>query len=111
MADAYRRATAARPAPVVDLAHVTVDAVSVSEAVAELSVRLPATGRSTFRELTAHLTGRMEIIVRFLALLELCKQGRVTLDQGHSFGELQVAWVAGAPEPVGVGAGVDDYEG
>ncbi len=111
VADAYRRATAARPAPVVDLAHVTVDAVSVSEAVAELSVRLPATGRSTFRELTAHLTGRMEIIVRFLALLELCKQGRVTLDQGHSFGELQVAWVAGAPEPVGVGAGVDDYEG
>jgi segregation and condensation protein A len=112
LADAFRRATAERPVPVVDLYHVTVDTVTVADAVGELARRLPAMGgRATFRSLTRHLTSRMEIIVRFLALLELCKQGRVSLDQGHSFGDLEIGWVADAT-PVVVGAGfTDEYEG
>jgi segregation and condensation protein A len=62
--------------------------------------------------LTGHLTSRIEIIVRFLALLELCKQGRVSLDQGHTFGDLEVAWMEGAQTAVAVGAGTfDEYEG
>jgi segregation and condensation protein A len=113
LAVAFLRATAERPAPVVDLRHVTVDTVTVADAVAELAVRLPALGgRSTFRALTGHLSSRIEIIVRFLALLELCKQGRVSLDQGHTFGDLEVAWVAGEPDLVSVGSGTyDEYEG
>jgi segregation and condensation protein A len=111
VAAAYLRATAAQPVPTVDLYHVTVDAVTVSEAVNELEVRLPLEGRATFRALTRHLSTRIEIIVRFLALLELCKQGRVSLDQGHTFGELQVEWVATTSEPVLVGADYDEYEG
>jgi segregation and condensation protein A len=112
LAEAFLRATAERPVPVVDLYHVTVDTVTVADAVADLAQRLPALGRSTFRALTRHLTTRIEIIVRFLALLELCKQGRVDLDQGHTFGDLEVAWVADAPEPVSVGSGLyDEYEG
>jgi len=112
LAAAFHRATAERPAPGIDLAHVTVDAVTVADAVAELAVRLPGAGRITFRELTGHLTSRIEIIVRFLALLELCKQGRVSLDQGHTFGELEVGWVEGAPVdlPPGV-AELDEYVG
>lgn len=108
---AYLRATAARPAPVVDLYHVTVDTVSVSEAVSELEARLPREGTATFRGLTSHLTTRMEVIVRFLALLELCKQGRVALEQGNTFGDLEVSWVTGAPQTVSVGAGDYEYEG
>ena len=47
---------------------------------------------------TAHLgTGIVDGIVRFLALLELFKQGRVSLDQGGTFGDLRVEWVLGAP--------------
>ena len=111
VAAAYLRATAAQPVPTVDLYHVTVDAVTVSEAVNELEVRLPLEGRATFRALTRHLSTRIEIIVRFLALLELCKQGRVSLDQGHTFGELQVEWVATTSEPVLVRADYDEYEG
>jgi segregation and condensation protein A len=110
VAAAYLRATAAQPVPTVDLYHVTVDAVTVSEAVNELEVRLPLEGRATFRGLTRHLSTRIEIIVRFLALLELCKQGRVSLDQGHTFGDLQVEWVAPS-DPVLVGAEYDEYEG
>jgi segregation and condensation protein A len=112
VAAAYLRATAERPVPTVDLYHVTVDTVTVADAVAELELRLPALGRSTFRTLTSHLTSRIEIIVRFLALLELCKQGRVSLDQGHTFGDLDVGWMSEAPVPVSVGSGLyDEYEG
>jgi segregation and condensation protein A len=113
LAAAFLRATAERPAPLVDLYHVTVDTVTVADAVSELARRLPALGgKSTFRALTGHLTTRIEIIVRFLALLELCKQGRVSLDQGHTFGDLEVAWVPGGPALVSVGAAeYDEYEG
>ncbi len=112
VAEAFLRATAERPVPVVDLYHVTVDTVTVSDTVATLASRLPRLGRSTFRSLTRHLTSRMEIIVSFLALLELYKQGRVSLDQGHTFGDLEVAWVEEGPETVSVGAGhYDEYEG
>jgi segregation and condensation protein A len=110
VAAAFMRATAERPAPVVDLYHVTVDAVT--DAVAELALRLPRSGPSTFRQLTRHLTSRIEIIVRFLALLELCKQGRVSLEQGHTFGDLEVEWVSETPDAVSVGfALTDEYEG
>ncbi len=112
VAAAYLRATAERPVPTVDLYHVTVDTVTVADAVAELELRLSATGGATFRSLTAHLSSRIEIIVRFLALLELCKQGRVSLDQGHTFGDLEVGWLPDGGEPVPVGAGLyDEYEG
>ena len=112
VAAAFLRATAERPVPTVDLYHVTVDTVTVSDAVTELTGILPGAGRATFRQLTGHLTSRIEIIVRFLALLELCKQGRVSLDQGHTFGDLEVAWMEGAPTAVAVGAGTfDEYEG
>ena len=112
VAAAYRKATAAQPAPMVDLYHVTVDTVTVAEAVSELALRLPLEGRTTFRSLTDHLSTRIEIIVRFLALLELCKQGRVSLDQGHTFGDLDVAWVPGGQPGVLVGAAeYDEYEG
>jgi segregation and condensation protein A len=112
LAEAFLRATAERPVPMVDLYHVTVDTVTVADTVATLSRRLPAMGTASFRSLTRHLTSRMEIIVSFLALLELCKQGRVSLDQGHTFGDLQVAWLAPDREPVPVGLGLyDEYEG
>jgi len=113
LAQAYLAASAERPEPAVDLSHVTVDTVSVSEAVEELTVELTRRGTTSFRELTAHLGSRIEIIVRFLALLELCKVGRVTLGQGSTFGDLQVAWLTDRPL-AGVISGplaVDDYEG
>ena len=113
MAAAFLRATAERPVPAVDLYHVTVDTVTVADAVAELERAPAGAGPATFRALTGHLTSRIEIIVRFLALLELCKQGRVALDQGHTFGDLEVAWVAAAPGPGGGRAPgrYDEYEG
>lgn len=119
LATAYRRALTPRPAPVIDLSHVTVEPVTVSEAVEELVGRLPGIRRATFRELTWHCTTRMQIIVRFLGLLELCKRGWVALEQGDTFGDLEVIWVAeDVPQDHAAVAGggwatpgVEEYEG
>ena len=73
---AFRRATVARPQPLVDLSHVTVEQVSVCRGgggARGLSCREAA--RSPSGELTSHLKTRMQVIVRFLALLELHKRG------------------------------------
>ena len=53
----------------------------------------------SFSRLTAGLTERLEVIVRFLAVLELFKQGVVDLEQAASFGELQVTWLASTERP------------
>lgn len=112
LAQAYLRATEARLAPRVDLSHVTVDTVTVAEAVEELAAELPLRGRTSLRALTEHLGTRIEVIVRFLALLELCKLGRVSLGQGQTFGDVEVAWLGDDRPLVGVGAGlVDEYDG
>ena len=95
LAQAYLRGMEEKPVPVVRLHHVTVDAVTVAETVVSLAQRLPRLGRLSFRDVTAGLTTRIEIIVHFLAVLELCKLGRVTLGQGTTFGELEIEWIAG----------------
>ena len=63
---------------------------SVAEAVEIVLARLPADGPMTFRELVADVYERLEIIVRFLAVLELFKQGHVEIEQPENFGTLLV---------------------
>ena len=78
--------------PSVRVDHITPVRITVGEAVAELAQVLPGLGRATFRMLTVGMTEPAELIVRFLAVLELYKQGWVELDQAQSFGELHVCW-------------------
>lgn len=91
--DALRRVLTPDPAPRVELDHVAPIRASVADAVAELVDELPRVGRISFTRLTAGLAERLEVIVRFLAVLELCKQGRVELDQAGNFAELHLSWV------------------
>lgn len=91
--EAYLRATAPKPTPKVDVSHIHLARVSVADAVVELADELGRVGRIGFRELTASLVDRIEIVVRFLAVLELFKQGAVELDQAISFGDIQVTWL------------------
>jgi segregation and condensation protein A len=95
----------------VDLAHVAPIRVSVADAVAELVDELPRAGRIGFRRLTSGLAGRLEVIVRFLAVLELFKQGLVELDQFETFGDIEIIWVGGRADVAAALAGVDGYEG
>jgi segregation and condensation protein A len=74
----------------------------VVEAVAELLDELPRVGRITFRELTSAFVEKLEIVVRFLAVLELFKQGHVDVAQATNFGEIDIVWLGstevGAPD-------------
>jgi segregation and condensation protein A len=97
-------------APRVDVSHLAPIRVSVAEAMEELAAELSRSGPVTFRRLTAGLAERIEVIVHFLGVLELYKQGLVELDQAATFGDLTVAWVGGTGG-LPVAAGVDAYEG
>jgi segregation and condensation protein A len=106
------RAFTPKPEPIVDLFHVNPIRFTVAEAVAELIDELPSIGRISFRRLTADLVERLEVIVRFLAVLELFKQGVVDLDQPERFGDITVTWIAeGDPGEVREAILVDAYEG
>ena len=110
---AFLRATTPRPPPAVDLSHVTPIRLSVADAVLELCHELPRIGRVTFRRLTADLVERVDVVVHFLAVLELYKQGLVHLDQVSTFADLTITWSGGAPADAAnlALAGADLYEG
>jgi segregation and condensation protein A len=112
---AFVIATTPRPVPHIVLDHVAPIRVSVAEAVAELIDELPRSGSITFRRLTAELADRLSVIVRFLAILELYKQGAVELEQAANFAELNIVWLGFDAEDDGATAaivvGVDEYQG
>jgi segregation and condensation protein A len=108
--DAARRALAPKPVPTVDLDHVAPIRISVADAVGELCDELPRAGRITFRRLTDGLVDRLEIIVRFLGVLELYKQGVIDLEQVRTFGDLTIVWL-GAEVRKGAPILADTYEG
>jgi Uncharacterized conserved protein len=66
--------------------------VSVREQTALLRERLRRTGGGSFRALTADCASTLEVVARFLALLELYREGLVGFDQGDPLGELRVRW-------------------
>jgi segregation and condensation protein A len=92
LAAAMVRTSLPRPVAVVDTSHLHMVRASVSEAVVELADELPRVGRIGFRELTAQLVERLEVVVRFLALLELFKQGLVELAQPLAHGDILIVW-------------------
>jgi segregation and condensation protein A len=107
---AFLRAVTPKPQVRIDLDHVAPIRASVTEAVAELVDELPRSGRISFRQLTESLVDRIEIVVRFLAVLELFKQGVIELEQTERFGDIEVLWTA----PTDVLAdelAIDVYEG
>ena len=89
---AFLRAVTPRIEPRIDLFHVAPVRASVADAVEELLDELPRAGRITFARLTSGLVERLEVIVRFLALLELFKQGYVEVDQADRFGDIEITW-------------------
>ena len=82
--------------PRVTLDHVTAIRMTVQDAMEELSEVMPRVGQASFRRLTAKYSEPLEVIVCFLALLELYKQGVVELSQTVTFGEMNVEWLVSA---------------
>ncbi len=81
-----------RLAPTPSLPHMTMDpTVSVRQAVVMIRSALDKLRQCTFQELTREAKNRSEIIVSFLAILQLTKDQSVTVEQEESFGNMQIA--------------------
>ena len=88
------RALAPRPVPEVSTEHLHSPTTTVREQADIMAARLRRLGRATFRRLSADSSGTYEVVARFLALLELYREGSVSFDQVAPLGELYVTWVA-----------------
>jgi len=84
------RVMSAPPVVVVDTEHIAPVRASVRDAVESVLRLLPGSEPMSFRALVSGAPHRLEVIVRFLAVLELYKQGMVDLTQFSNFGELMV---------------------
>jgi segregation and condensation protein A len=105
------RALADKPEPIVDLSHVQPVRMTVREAAGMVMDELArAGGRASFRELTAGCRHRVEVIVHFLALLELYKLGHLDMDQAASFGDIVVRANADEPWHGSVFAAMETYD-
>ena len=88
-----------KPPPTVDVAHLHAPAVSTAEQLPLLRRAVARAGSATFRSLTADCGHVLEVVARFLALLELYRQQLVSFDQPTPLGELHVRWTGtGAAE-------------
>jgi len=82
-----------KPPPAVSLTHLHAVHVSVREHAALLRARLADTGGASFRELVADCQHTLEVVARFLALLDLYRDDMLVFDQVDALGDLHVRWV------------------
>ena len=86
------RAFTPRPVIELDMSHVSPIRASVKEAIVEIATALKAGGSVSFEELCGRSRERIEVVVRFLALLELFKAGAIDLGQAGRFGDITATW-------------------
>jgi segregation and condensation protein A len=89
------RVLAPRAPQTVSVAHLHAPAVSVAEQLLAVRNHLMHAGTLSFRALTADCGHTLEVVARFLALLELYRQQRVVFEQLTPLGDLTVRWTGG----------------
>jgi segregation and condensation protein A len=87
---------APRPVPVVSTEHIHAPRTSVREQAEILAGRLREVGRASFRDLIVDCAFIYEVVARFLAVLELYREGNVTLEQAEPLGDIYITWAPGA---------------
>ncbi len=87
-----------KPPPTVSIDHLHMGKVSVREHAAVLRVRLASSGRASFGELVSDCEHSIEVVARFLALLDLYKEDVVAFQQEEALAELHVQWTGGSVE-------------
>jgi segregation and condensation protein A len=87
------------PVPDLDLSHVTPIRVTLDEGLRAVQAHLAVNRNTRFRELLADCEQRIEVVVRFLALLELYREGKVELSQADVFGDIEVRWQGRSTSP------------
>ncbi|GED97755.1 segregation and condensation protein A [Gordonia crocea] len=83
-----------KPVPTVGLDHLHIPKVSVPEQAKRLTVLLRTApgGTMTFGELVAECANGLEVVARFLGLLELYRERAVGFEQEEALGVLTVNW-------------------
>jgi segregation and condensation protein A len=94
--------------PTVGLAHLHMPAVSVREQAALIVDRLRRSQSASFRSLVSDADGTQVVIARFLALLELFRDGAVAFDQVEALAELTVRWTGAEDTEL---TEIDEFEG
>ncbi len=102
------RALAPKPVHELSLAHIHAPAVSVREQATLVVERLRRQGTMTFRALSGDSPDTLTTVARFLALLELFREGVVSFDQVTPLGELTVRWTGTDDADVQV---CDEFDG
>lgn len=82
-----------KTAPVFTIDHIHRPLVSVAEQAEKVIEILRRDQRVSFRALVADAASTLVIVARFLALLELYREGVIRFEQVVSLGELQITWV------------------
>ena len=105
-----------RPVPVVATEHLHELMVSVPEQARQLLRVLEGRGAgqwASFSELVADCQESIEIVGRFLALLELYRARAVAFDQSEPLGVLQVSWTGDRPtdEDLATAEAVEERDG
>jgi segregation and condensation protein A len=108
LAELAVRALLPKTPPVVAISHVHMVRISVKEHAEILCTKLLRLRTATFRALCADCQTVLEIVARFLALLELYREGLVMFDQMTALGELSVQWTG---DDVVAELTVDEFEG
>jgi segregation and condensation protein A len=103
------KALTPKPVPTVSVAHIHMVRVSVREHAGILRDRLLQQRVATFRALCADCDTTLEVVARFLALLELYRENLVGFDQVQALGELTVRWTGA--DDASVAIEVEEYEG
>ncbi|WP_240687313.1 segregation and condensation protein A [Amycolatopsis suaedae] len=96
-----------KPPPTVSLDHLHAGKVSVREHAAVLRVRLAEAGQATFTDLVSDCEHTIEVVARFLALLELYRESTVQFEQAEALDELHVRWTGGSVEQAAAAAEQD----
>lgn len=74
----------------IDSTHIATISFSVESKIDEIIELLRLETQLSFRKLTASASGRDEIIATFLAMLELYKQGQISIIQAATFGDIEI---------------------
>ena len=109
LAELAARALAPKVPPVVSIEHVHLVRVSVREHAAAVREKLIRLRVATFRSLCADCSNTLEVVARFLALLELFREGMISFEQVEALGELTVRWT-GSPSDAAE-LDIDEYGG
>lgn len=98
LAQLMARIGAPKPRTEVPMDHVSPITVSLAEALDNMVAEIRATGTTSFRKLCRTATNRIDIVINFLALLELFKNQSVELEQPTHFSDIVVRWRTPASE-------------